>query len=108
LWTFSASSRSFSSSATEAVPIQRSTTASVSGSMTKTVGQASMGNRSTKAKLRGCSVSTSSQAKRAASLARRASGQTLARMKRQVGHQGAQTSATSGTPRARASASALG
>ena len=88
------------------MPSQRSTTRSLAGSMTITVGQTSMGNRSTKAKLPGRSVSTSSQANRPASFIRRASVKTLARMKRQVGHQGAQASTTSGTSRARASARA--
>ena len=102
----SAPSSSFSSSSAEAVPIQRSATCSVAGSMTRKVGQASMGNRSTNAKLLGFSVSMSSQANCPASFSRRASVRTLARMKRQVGHQGAQTSTTSGTFRARASARA--
>ncbi len=95
-------------SAAVAVPSHFSTGFSVAGSMTRNVGQTSMGNFSRNPALPSFSVSISSQTNRPAIFTSAGSWRTVARMKLHVFHQGAQVSTKTGTLRAFASAMAFG
>ena len=93
---------------TVAAPIQRPTTRSPRGSMTRKVGQASSGNRSRKALFFGFSLSIESHTTASLTGRKPASGKTNRCIDKQVWHHDAQVSTRMGFCDLRACASAAG